>query len=631
MTSTSQGYTAESDSYSLSHSSRSDAYYDPLQVAFTPAKPPPAIPVRWAGGMSPISTLPVELLSRVFCLGLPQADYPDYPPNDEVPFEILVSHVCQHWRNVALRTHDLWTTIHFRLVPHLDRAKHYLTRSQHRLIDILVDTCAAEEHIPSVTLFRDEFLPAFSIVTPFLSRWRSLSLKVRDRQCKLDARTVLSTCGGAPNLEYMQLWHIEDWDSAERLFTQIGPPPVVVFDNNLPALKHVVLIGVNVPWNQSPFLEDLSTVEFALHSEDVRIPYDIWAHMLSSSPDLYKLSLHYSGPRSVSQGWPTDVITLPGLRELILTDMDCSYILQLMERLRMPNLTSLRLELHDREQDFSALLAYFSKSPSSLITDDESEIDEHAQEGPRQSAFPILETLTIAALDCSPDSFASFLASCSCLRTLEVTGAKMADGLFKQLWTGRGRASSRASTFSAKGKEHEHDEAFADSYSQLRLEARSTTRASSFDTARSCSSTRTLSTAPTSPHSAHSPLDPQVQPTHSTEDLLLPQLQTVRISGVDGEDLRRFIRFRQDAGRPVANWFVSERLRDDALELIEKEMLSSGGERLVWVEGDEDEEEDAEDSEGYVVDSTSQIGDEEQGAGVPPVSSDLDDEIDDTV
>ncbi|KAI0087063.1 hypothetical protein BDY19DRAFT_894061, partial [Irpex rosettiformis] len=382
--------------------------------------------------MSPIFTLPVELLSRVFALGMPEGEYPDFPPSDEVPFELLVSHTCRHWRNVALRTHQLWTIIHFRLVSHIERASIYLTRSHNHLVDILVDTCAAEEHVPGVTLFRQEFLPIFNTVTPYIHRWRSLTLKVRDRECKIGARSVLSTCGGAPYLEYLQLWHIENWDSAERLFTQIGPPPVVVFNKSLPRLKHIVLIGVNVPWNQSPFLEDLSTVEFALHSEDVRIPYDIWANMLATSPNLYKLSLHYSGPRSATDGWPTDVVKLPGLRELVLTDLDCSYILQLMERITMPGVTKLRLELHDRDQDFSQLLEYFAAPPVPAAADT-TESGEPEQPEVRGPAFPVLETLVVAALDCSKENFAAFLKATPSIRHLELSGGKMSDGLFQQL------------------------------------------------------------------------------------------------------------------------------------------------------------------------------------------------------
>ena len=68
-----------------------------------------AIPGRSVHAMSPIHNLPVELLSRVFMLGMPGGVYPEFPPNDQVPFEILVSHVCRHWRSVLLYTSGFWS------------------------------------------------------------------------------------------------------------------------------------------------------------------------------------------------------------------------------------------------------------------------------------------------------------------------------------------------------------------------------------------------------------------------------------------------------------------------------------------------------------------------------------------
>ncbi|EKM51628.1 uncharacterized protein PHACADRAFT_261877, partial [Phanerochaete carnosa HHB-10118-sp] len=301
--------------------------------------------------MSPIHNLPVELLSRVFALGVLDRPYPDLTPLHVPSFEVLVSHVCHHWRDIALRTQSLWTTLNFRLKCHMDRAHIYLSRSNQLHVDIFVDTCAEDEYEEGYNLFRPEFKPIFEILIPEVDRWRSLTLKVRDRGCKLGARDVLSSCGSARNLEYLQLWHIEDWDSAERLFTQIGPPPVVIFDRSLPSLKHLSLVGVNVPWLQSPFLEDLTSINLALHSEDVRVPYHIWANMLATSPRLEKLSLHYSGPKAGVLAWPETVIPLPGLRELSLTDMDPPYMCEVIRRLHMPNVAQLRLELPAQEPD----------------------------------------------------------------------------------------------------------------------------------------------------------------------------------------------------------------------------------------------------------------------------------------
>jgi hypothetical protein len=139
---------------------------------------------------SPIQALPVELLAHIFNLGL-SSDYIDSPfpltPDEDcyVPpasaFQLLVSHVCSHWRQVAFRTPSLWTTLHFRELADLDRARFHLEHCANspRLLDILVDTVAVKDHIHGVTLCRDEFDPVFDIIVPYVSRWRAFVLKVR--------------------------------------------------------------------------------------------------------------------------------------------------------------------------------------------------------------------------------------------------------------------------------------------------------------------------------------------------------------------------------------------------------------------------------------------------------------------
>ncbi|TFK52183.1 hypothetical protein OE88DRAFT_1807139 [Heliocybe sulcata] len=58
--------------------------------------------------LSPIWKLPPELLGRIFWFTLPTADYV-YMRKDSSP--LLISQVCQFWREVALSTPELWSSI----------------------------------------------------------------------------------------------------------------------------------------------------------------------------------------------------------------------------------------------------------------------------------------------------------------------------------------------------------------------------------------------------------------------------------------------------------------------------------------------------------------------------------------
>ncbi|EMD30574.1 hypothetical protein CERSUDRAFT_127782, partial [Gelatoporia subvermispora B] len=132
---------------------------------YRPAYPLPAAAMQTAS----VFSLPVELLSRIFQLGVLDAPAPDQAPPGPT-FEVLASHVCAHWRAVAVHTSCLWTTIHFSAVPHLERARAYLARSTKQPIDIFVDSCAEADHLAGTTLFRDEFDRAFELVLPQIAR-----------------------------------------------------------------------------------------------------------------------------------------------------------------------------------------------------------------------------------------------------------------------------------------------------------------------------------------------------------------------------------------------------------------------------------------------------------------------------
>lgn len=330
-----------------------------------------------------IQALPVELLTRIFVLGsLCEYPYTDgspfllkpdqhYYPVPSANFQLLVSHVCRQWRQIALRTSSLWTRLHFREPSHLSRAQAFLERSRGpafaQTLDILVDTVSKEEHIPGVNLYKEQLHAVFQLIVPHVYRWRAFHLKIRDHDCKAVARFYLSSCGPAPCLETLQLYHFEDYRTSQNLYLATYRPPVVVFSNHLPRLTNVSLIGVNLPWEKSPYLVGLRNLELALHSDNIRPPYGSWDAILRNSPALTSLTLHYSGPRLANGDaatiWPStkERLCLQSLEELTLTDLDPDYLCLLMERMVMPSVMRLSLDLP--EQDFTSFVELISGGP----------------------------------------------------------------------------------------------------------------------------------------------------------------------------------------------------------------------------------------------------------------------------
>ncbi|PPQ92823.1 hypothetical protein CVT25_004311 [Psilocybe cyanescens] len=412
-----------------------------------------------------IHSLPVELISSIFLFGAgfdnPYVDSPfllkpdqEYEPVPSSDFQVIVSHVCHHWRQVALNTQSLWTTLHFGHPSHLSRAEVYLARcstSTTFLLDILVNTVASETHDrdPQRTLYDAELLAIFQIIVPHVKRWRAFHLKISDNLCKSTARRFLSSCGPAPYLETLQLYHFEDYRTSQRLFEAIHKPPVTIFSNVLPRLRNVSLIGVNLGWDDSPYLSSLHTLELALHSENVRPLYASWGRILQSSPELKTLCLHYSGPRASTDdpnlAWPRAdrKIQLKGLKQLNLTSLDPDYLCDLVDRLYFLNLQGLNLDLPDLEYtSFITLLTGPVLQTSSDIctqtqvtTSSNSSLISNSTNGTSTSISPKLptpslanlQTLVIHALDCTLKSWTNFLQGMQGLRSLEVDFGRVGD------------------------------------------------------------------------------------------------------------------------------------------------------------------------------------------------------------
>ncbi|KAF7981379.1 hypothetical protein HWV62_33861 [Athelia sp. TMB] len=110
-----------------------------------------------------IYTLPVEILASIFKAGC--------TPRDR--FEVLVSHVSSHWRQVALNSPSLWTTIRrLECSTRFDRIIIYLQRSQSSLIDLRVDI-GSEEDEEHAAQFGHLIEPHFSRVRRFFVGARS--------------------------------------------------------------------------------------------------------------------------------------------------------------------------------------------------------------------------------------------------------------------------------------------------------------------------------------------------------------------------------------------------------------------------------------------------------------------------
>ncbi|KIK69688.1 hypothetical protein GYMLUDRAFT_34091 [Collybiopsis luxurians FD-317 M1] len=401
----------------------------------------------------------------------------DYIPR----FPITVSHVSRRWREIALNAPALWSTLYFEHPSHLERGRVFLERCSPRtpgspefcsgfLLDIVIATVSFKRkkaQSDNCSISQEELQKIFNLLTPVTVRWRSFYLRVRDSTCKQAARDALGRdCGRAPNLETLQLYHFEDYNNVDDLIEATIRFPVICFANSVPKLRHLSLIGVNLPWADTPYLEGLETLELALHPDKIRPQYQYWDKMLRLSPDLKKLILHYSGPRerwdeddshAPTYAWqgddlwrlnsdlPADRIVLEQLVHLSLTDMDAPYLSRILEHIHLPNVQTLVLELssEEDESDYSNFLekcigAGMSIAGSTSVRLSQSSdlsipptSDILAVDKMTPPLFPFLSTLsslTLSALDCKLSTLQSFLACLPMLRELEVDFSRVCVG-----------------------------------------------------------------------------------------------------------------------------------------------------------------------------------------------------------
>ncbi|OCH86387.1 hypothetical protein OBBRIDRAFT_242419 [Obba rivulosa] len=364
-----------------------------------------------ADGKCPINDLPDELLAHIFLLGTPQysddeddddiddgnADEMDEDDEDDmdedeeddrrhsIEFEILVSHVCQRWRGIALDTPALWSTIDFDEEEPFPKAKTYLERSKGAPLVISVDCSETDEDeddeksgVENRELERWKKIS--ELIIPHVAHWRTFELIVSDYRLMHHALSQLGRCPSAPMLEGLLLYHHDDNDDVEEFpYPHLREQNFVLFNGNTPKLSHVVLWGVHLNWAKSTFLRNLINFELHYHAFDVRPSYRDFARILKDSPDLKVLSLVASGPAGTPVDWlesiteaaeeaaaaggsgkgkdiseapiaaPITTLHLPSITDLSICYHEPEYILPLIERLALPNLTRLEMDFEDAD------------------------------------------------------------------------------------------------------------------------------------------------------------------------------------------------------------------------------------------------------------------------------------------
>ncbi|KAJ7186435.1 hypothetical protein C8R46DRAFT_275314 [Mycena filopes] len=123
----------------------------------------------------PVLTLPNELVSEIFIHFLPP--YPLCPPLCGILSPTVLTHICRHWREIAISTPRLWRAMSFEGRHQTRMAKLWLERSGQSPLSIQTDEFDGDACIDD-----DEILEA---IIPHQARWEYISFHLPPERAPL--------------------------------------------------------------------------------------------------------------------------------------------------------------------------------------------------------------------------------------------------------------------------------------------------------------------------------------------------------------------------------------------------------------------------------------------------------------
>ncbi|KLO19111.1 hypothetical protein SCHPADRAFT_924737 [Schizopora paradoxa] len=306
------------------------------------------------------NTLP-EILAKIFSYAIPMPhnlqEYIEYnSPLEKYPWPFLF--VCKHWREVALSSPTLWSSIV--LLPpnshtgYTGDGKHGVSSYLSRLLDMHVKR---SKNVPLtvvsvLSLSRTTLKPTFENLIKSQHRWRDalMNFMLNDQ----DITPVLPASGSEssrcvlrlrdlPLLESLSACCIYDEDAHEPLLKiELGPCPGLKQFKLFPGI--FVRENEDVIHAEEDFLPNLRSVTIQVEDVD-----NGWQNLLQHSSAIELLEFRALGPDfSV---YPTTAIgpfKLPNLRAL---EIQSAHVATVLQYFAFPSTT--RLKLMDMEVRFS--------------------------------------------------------------------------------------------------------------------------------------------------------------------------------------------------------------------------------------------------------------------------------------
>ncbi|KIM77201.1 hypothetical protein PILCRDRAFT_12204 [Piloderma croceum F 1598] len=325
--------------------------------------------------LAPIRRLPAEILIEIFMLCM-NYNMSSFSPNCSPS---LFGQVCRGWRQVALSTQKLWSSVtvtHYR--PSSTKAKLWISRAS----SVPLTICLASVHPESGRVGKIQ--PVIAVLVQHCDRWRHLDLYLDDSML--------------PCLSSIK--HHLPWLESIRIERPTRPRELDVFEV-APRLRsfcsgpHVYFTGLKLPWHQ---LTDLNA-----HIHTITECLNI----LQLVPNLVKCTLYNQSSLSEASTPPQNIpiLTFPHLRFFSILRIHPD---EIFKHLQLPVIHTLHVLYQDKwkrkrskdlkwfaRQPFMSLLSCSSHTLRKLVIDHLVEFEDSVHIAHCLRATPLLEALCL--------------------------------------------------------------------------------------------------------------------------------------------------------------------------------------------------------------------------------------------
>ncbi|EIN06962.1 hypothetical protein PUNSTDRAFT_126880 [Punctularia strigosozonata HHB-11173 SS5] len=321
-----------------------------------------------------VHILPSELILMIFDRGLMADRLRGARRRIRIPFPVLVSHVCMHWRALALGSPWLWTDIHLTLYHGTKFWRLYLQRSYPAALSVdLVCGPARGKHDGAMLEL------ALHLILPHIMRWKRLTVfSDRDQVIRTLADSLKDQ--SAPALETLEFLHsdVSWWGEAT---------PIQFFCGDTPSLSTIRLRNITWDWRKTSPI-NLTTLDIAIPRSYAFMAFS-WTdfeEIVHNSPRLVHLALSGAPIALPSQEVVTAPVVIETLRSLMIKLADTgTYSTRLCALMSMPRLEELTIE--GGMQGFMRALPSWQPWSVSNVKPDEWEV-----KYPRMRKLTLIET-----------------------------------------------------------------------------------------------------------------------------------------------------------------------------------------------------------------------------------------------